>query len=79
VVNGVMYVLSTGCQARSIPKGLRAVVNGYFCPWNWYGTLKKILGSSSTLRLVKFLENCNHNALVFLNLASTRRMLRKAL
>ena len=35
VVNGVMYVLSTGCQWRYIPKDLppRSTVNGYFCLW----------------------------------------------
>ena len=33
VVNGMMYVLSTGCQWRYIPKDLppRSTVNGYFC------------------------------------------------
>src|ERR671921_1753135 len=44
VVNGVMYVLSTGCQWRSIPKDLppRSTVNGYFCRWSWDGTLERI-------------------------------------
>ena len=44
VVNGVMYVLSTGCQWRYIPKDLppRSTVNGYFCQWGWDGTLQKI-------------------------------------
>ena len=44
VVNGVMYVLSTGCQWRYIPKDLppRSTVNGYFCRWGWNGTLQKI-------------------------------------
>ena len=44
VVNGVMYVLSTGCQWRYIPKDLppRSTVNGYFCLWGWDGTLGKI-------------------------------------
>jgi transposase len=44
VVNGVMYVLSTGCQWRYIPKDLppRSTVNGYFCQWGWDGTLEKI-------------------------------------
>jgi transposase len=44
VVNGVMYVLSTGCQWRYIPKDLpsRSTVNGYFCRWGWDGTLQKI-------------------------------------
>ena len=36
VVNGVMYVLSTGCQWRYIPKDLppRSTVNGYLTRWN---------------------------------------------
>ena len=44
VVNGVMYVLSSGCQWRYIPKDLppRSTVNGYFCLWGWDGTLQKI-------------------------------------
>jgi len=44
VVNGVMYVLSTGCQWRHIPKDLppRSTVNGYFCLWSWDGTLERI-------------------------------------
>jgi len=44
VMNGVMYVLSTGCQWRYIPKDLppRSTLNGYFCLWSYYGTLDKI-------------------------------------
>lgn len=44
VVNGIMYVLSTGCQWRYLPKDLppRSTVNGYFCQWGWDGTLEKI-------------------------------------
>ncbi len=44
VVNGVMYVLSTGCQWRSIPKDLppRSTVNGYFCLWGYDGTLARM-------------------------------------
>ena len=44
VVNGVMYVLSTGCRWRYIPKDLlpRSTVNGYFCLWGWDGTLENI-------------------------------------
>jgi transposase len=39
-----MYVLSTGCQWRYIPKDLppRSTANGYFCLWGWDGTLEKI-------------------------------------
>ncbi|MGO9720212.1 MAG: IS5 family transposase [Methylocella sp.] len=44
VMNGVMYVLSTGCQWRYIPKDLppRSTVNGYFCLWGYDGTLEKM-------------------------------------
>jgi transposase len=44
VVNGLMYVLSTGCQWRAIPKDLppRSTVNGYFTLWEWDGTLGRI-------------------------------------
>src|ERR1039458_10322029 len=39
-----MYVLSTGCQWRYIPKDLppRSTVNGYFCLWGYNGALEKI-------------------------------------
>ena len=41
VVNGLMYVLSTGCQWRAIPKDLppRSTVYDYFDLWSWDGTL----------------------------------------
>ena len=44
VVNGVMYVLSTGCQWRAIPKDLppRSTVHGYLDLWVWDGTLDRI-------------------------------------
>ena len=44
VVNGLMYVLSTGCQWRAIPKDLppRSTVHGYFDLWAWDGTLDRI-------------------------------------
>lgn len=39
VVNGLMYVLGTGCQWRAIPKDLppRSTVNHYFCRWQHDG------------------------------------------
>jgi transposase len=39
-----MYVLSTGCQWRAIPKDLppRSTVNGYFTLWDYDGTLDRI-------------------------------------
>jgi transposase len=44
VVNGLMYILSTGCQWRAIPKDLppRSTVHGYFELWTWDGTLDRI-------------------------------------
>jgi transposase len=44
VIDGIMYVLSTGCQWRYIPKDLpsKSTVNGYVTRWDYDGTLKKI-------------------------------------
>jgi transposase len=44
VVNGLMYVLSTGCQWRAIPKDLppRSTVYDYFDLWTWDRTLDRI-------------------------------------
>ena len=44
VVNGVMYILSTVCQWRALPKDLppRSTVHVYLDLWNWDGTLDRI-------------------------------------
>jgi transposase len=44
VVNGLLYVLSSGCQWRAIPKNLppKSTVYGYFDLWDWDGTLDRI-------------------------------------
>ena len=44
VLNGILYVLSTACQWRALPKDLppRSTVNEYFCLWSHNGTLEKI-------------------------------------
>src|ERR1700712_1367884 len=44
VMNGLMYVLSTGCQWRAIPKDLppASTVNYYFCRWQQDGTLDRL-------------------------------------
>ena len=44
VVNGMMYVLFTGCQWRAMPKDLppRSTVHDYFDLWDWDGTLDRI-------------------------------------
>ena len=44
IVDALMYVLSTGCQWRAIPKDLppRSTVYDYFDLWTYDGTLKRI-------------------------------------
>jgi len=44
VVNGLMDVLSTGCQWAAVPKDLppRSTVNHYFCRWDYDGTLQRL-------------------------------------
>ena len=44
IVNGIMYVLGSGCQWRAIPKDLppRSTVYDYFDLWGWDGTLDRI-------------------------------------
>jgi transposase len=44
VANGLMYILSTGCQWRALPKDLppRSTVHYYFVLWDWDGTLDRI-------------------------------------
>jgi transposase len=46
VVNGLMYILSTGCQWRAVPKDLppRSTLFDYFDLWTWDGTLGRIHG-----------------------------------
>jgi len=56
VVNGLMYVLSTGCQWRAIPKDLppRSTVYDDFDLWSWDGTLDRIV----TLRVGRGYAAC---------------------
>ena len=44
IVNGLMYILSTGCQWAALPKDLppRSTVNDYFRRWDYDGTLDRI-------------------------------------
>lgn len=44
VLNGLLYVLSTGCQWRAVPKDLppKSTLFSYFDLWNWDGTLGRI-------------------------------------
>ena len=45
LVNGLMCVLSTGCQWRAVPKDLppRSTLYDYFDLWSYDGTLHRIL------------------------------------
>ena len=44
VLNGIFYVLSTGCQWPALPKDLppKSTVYDYFDLWEWNGTLERI-------------------------------------
>ena len=44
LVNGLMYVLSTSCQWRYVPKDLppKSTLHEYLDRWNYDGTLEKI-------------------------------------
>jgi transposase len=44
LVNGLMYVLSTGCQWRYVPKDLppKSTLHEYLDRWNYDGTIDKI-------------------------------------
>ena len=44
VVNGLMHVLSTGCQWAALLKDLapRNTVHDYFARWEWDGTLGRV-------------------------------------
>ena len=44
VANGLMYILSTGCQWAAIPKDLppRSTLHDYFDRWDYDGTLGRI-------------------------------------
>jgi transposase len=44
VLNGIFYVLSTGCQWSALPKDLppKSTVYDYLDLWRWDGTLERI-------------------------------------
>ena len=44
VMNGMMYILGTGCQWRSLPKDLppRSTVHDYFVSWHCDGALDRM-------------------------------------
>lgn len=44
ILNGVFYVLWTGCQWKALPKDFppKSTVHWYFMLWDWDGTLERI-------------------------------------
>ncbi len=44
VMNGLLYVLETGCPLRHLPRDFppKSTVHGYFDLWAWVGTLERI-------------------------------------
>ena len=44
VLNGIFYVLATGCQWRALPKDLppKSTVHDYLTLWAWDGTLQRL-------------------------------------
>ena len=44
VLNGIFYVLATGCRWRALPKDLppRSTVHDHLTLWAWDGTLKRL-------------------------------------
>jgi transposase len=44
VLDGIFYVLATGCQWRALPKDLppRSTAHGYLTLWAWDGTLRRL-------------------------------------
>jgi transposase len=44
ILNGIFYVLSTGCQWEAMPKDLppKSTVHDYLELWEWDGTLERI-------------------------------------
>jgi transposase len=44
ILNGIFYVLWTGCQWKAVPKDLppKSTLHWYFMLWDWDGTLERI-------------------------------------
>ena len=44
ILNGIFYILATGCQWRALPKDLppQGTVFDYLTLWTWDGTLKRL-------------------------------------
>ena len=56
VVNGIMYILSTGCQWAALPRDLppRSTVNDYLRRWDYDRTLERIHQRAILYRTARF-------------------------
>ena len=47
VLNGIFYVLWTGCQWKALPKDLppKSTVHDHLELWNWDGSRERALGA----------------------------------
>ena len=60
VMNGVMYILSTGCQWRYIPKDFppRSTLHDYFTWWHCDGTLDRIHYAPDQSSILRSAKSC---------------------
>src|SRR5678809_1655073 len=58
VLNGIFYVLWTGCQWKALPKDLptKSTVHDYLELWNWDGTVERIHHALYVLSLIHISE-----------------------
>src|SRR6266576_26380 len=66
VVNGLMYILSTGCQWRAVPKDLppKSSVHDYFDLWTYDGTLERIEDARYDRRRARAQRNASPTAAI---------------
>jgi transposase len=46
VLNGIFYILLTGCHGKALPKDLppKSTVHEYLALWNWDGCTERVIG-----------------------------------
>ena len=69
VLNGIFYILATGCQWRALPKDLppKSTVYDYLTLWTWDGTLRRLhhaLFVQAREQAGKVLHGCSSSMLV---------------
>ena len=60
VLNGIFYILWTGCQWQPLPKDLppKSTVHDYLELWNWDGKLERIHHAPFRRHLLRFPQAC---------------------